>query len=197
MRLVLASGSPRRKELLSFLGMPFEVRPADLDETPHVGELAEPYVGRLSVEKALAVARPGELVLAADTTVALNGEILGKPADHTDAIRMLTMLGGQQHQVHTGLALADGTTGEVLHACVDTAEVVMALANPALIAWYVDTGEPMDKAGSYGVQGIGSVLVERVEGNVQTVIGLPMTIVASWLWPLRHQLHQLRRGASD
>jgi septum formation protein len=185
MRLVLASGSPRRRELLSFLAIPFDIRPADLDETPHVGEQAEPYVGRLSVEKALAVAQPGELVLAADTTVALHGEILGKPTDRDDAIRMLTMLSGRRHQVHTGLALADGNTGQVLHAHVDTADVVMSATNLALIEWYVDTGEPLDKAGAYGVQGIGSVLVERVEGNVQTVIGLPMTIVASWLWPLR------------
>ncbi len=188
MRLVLASGSPRRKELLGFLGLPFDIRPADLNETPHLGEQAEPYVGRLSVEKALAVAQPGELVLAADTTVALNGDILGKPTDRDDALRMLIMLAGRQHQVHTGLALADGTTGEVLHAYVDTAEVVMSEVNEALIEWYVETGEPMDKAGAYGVQGIGSVLVERVEGNVQTVIGLPMTIVMSWLWPHRNSI---------
>jgi septum formation protein len=185
MRLVLASGSPRRRELLGFLGLPFEVRPADLDETPQDGEFAEPYVGRLSVEKALAVAGPGELVLAADTTVALDGEILGKPSDRDDAIRVLTKLAGKTHQVHTGIALADGDTGKILHATVDTAQVFMAPLNAELIDWYVSTGEPMDKAGSYAVQGIGSVLVGRVEGNVQTVIGLPMTVVASWLWPFR------------
>ncbi len=185
--LVLASGSPRRRELLGQLGIPFEVRPADLDETPHTDEQAEPYVGRLSREKALAVAKPGEWVIAADTTVALDGLILGKPDDPDDAIRILTMLAGRSHQTHTGLALADGTTGEILHAHVDTAVVTLRAFDRDLIEWYVASGEPLDKAGAYGLQGMGGMLIERVDGNVQTVVGLPMSIVIEWLWPHREQ----------
>jgi septum formation protein len=179
--LVLASGSPRRKELLSMLGIPFTVRPADLDETPHPGEAAQPYVGRLSVEKALAVAQPGELVLAADTTVALDGEILGKPLDVEDAVATLMRLSGRPHQTHTGMAVVDGTTGAVLHQLVDTTQVHMRTYDEVTARWYVATGEPLDRAGSYAVQGIGSTLVARVDGNVQTVVGLTMTVMYEWL----------------
>ncbi len=197
MKLILASGSPRRRELLSHLGMAFEVRPADLDETPFLNECADLYVGRLAREKALAVARRGELVLAADTTVALNGLILGKPDDATEAIAMLTMLAGTTHQTHTGLALVDGSTGEVKHSCVDTTEVTMSPANQELIAWYVASGEPMDKAGAYGLQGMGGMLIEQVRGNVQTVVGLPMHIVSAWLWPYRSLHHADSDSDSD
>lgn len=179
--LVLASASPRRLDLLGALGIAFSVRPADLDETPHVGEPADRYVGRLAREKALAVARPGELVLAADTTVALEGEILGKPTDPGDAVAMLTRLVGRAHQVHTGMALVDGTTGVVLEHGVDTTQVFMRAADADTIGWYVRTGEPLDKAGSYGLQGIGAVLVDRIDGNSHTVVGLTMTTVYCWL----------------
>jgi septum formation protein len=182
--LVLASASPRRQQLIGFLGVPYTIRAADLDETPRVGEAAAPYVGRLAIEKALAVANPGEIVLAADTTVALNGEIFGKPTDVPDAVNMLTRICGTTHQVHTGMALVDGNTGTVLHSVIDTTQVHMRAADLELIKWYVNTGEPMDKAGSYALQGIGCILVDRVEGNAQTVIGLNMTTVHDWLRPL-------------
>lgn len=187
-RLVLASQSPRRGQLLGYLGWNFTIRPADIDETPRADERADLYVHRLSKEKALEVAAPGELVLAADTTVAIDGQILGKPADEAEAIAMLTMLAGRRHQVYTGLALADGNTGTILQSAIDTAEVVMSAENAELISWYVKTGEPMDKAGAYGAQGIGGVLVDRIEGNLQTVVGLPMNIVTGWLWPYRSTL---------
>jgi septum formation protein len=179
--LVLASSSPRRHDLLSALRIAFSVRPADLDETPHEGEPADVYVGRLAVEKARAVARPGEVVLAADTTVALDGEILGKPLDPDDARAMLSRLVGRPHQVHTGMALVDGTTGVLLEHIVDTTQVVMRHVDTATVDWYVRTGEPLDKAGSYGLQGIGAVLVERIDGNSHTVVGLTMPIVHEWL----------------
>jgi septum formation protein len=163
------------------LGIPFAVRSPDIDESPMAGEPASQYVGRLAVEKALAVAQPGELVLAADTTVALNGEILGKPLDADDAVAMLARLVGHAHQTHTGMALVDGSTGEVLRAIVDTTQVVMRAVDHDTLRWYVSTGEPLDKAGSYAVQGIGSVLVDRLNGNVHTVIGLTMTTVHHWL----------------
>ncbi len=179
--LILASGSPRRRELLAMLGIPFTVRSPDIDESPATGEAASQYVGRLAIEKALAVAQAGELVLAADTTVALNGEILGKPLDADDAVAMLTRLVGHAHQTHTGMALVDGSNGEVLRATVDTTQVVMRAVDHDTLRWYVGTGEPLDKAGSYAVQGVGSVLVDRLDGNVHTVIGLTMTTVYNWL----------------
>ncbi len=179
--LVLASASPRRLDLLGALGIAFAVRPADLDETPRPHEPADLYVGRLAIEKARAVARADELVLAADTTVALDGEILGKPTDPDDAVSMLKRLVGRPHQVHTGMALVDGSTGELLEHVVDTTQVFMRLVDAQTIEWYVRTGEPLDKAGSYGLQGIGAVLVDRIDGNSHTVVGLTMTIVHRWL----------------
>ncbi len=182
-QLILASGSPRRRELLSALGIEFVVRPADVDETPFPQEDPVEYVARLATTKAMVSASAGELVLAADTTVALGGYILGKPTDVDDAVAMLRTLRGRTHQVHTGLALQNGDTGE-LRVEVDTAAVVMDDVDDEVIEWYVATGEPMDKAGSYAIQGIGAMLVTEVRGNVQTVIGLPMCIVREWLWPL-------------
>ncbi len=163
------------------LGIPFAVRSPDIDESPRAGEHADQYVGRLAIEKALAVAATGELVLAADTTVALDGEILGKPADADDAVRTLQRLVGNTHQTHTGMALVDGTTGEILRSSVDTTQVAMRAVDSATLRWYVGTGEPLDKAGSYAVQGIGSVLIDRLDGNVHTVIGLTMPTVYEWL----------------
>lgn len=179
--LVLASGSPRRRELLAGLGHPFEVRPADIDETPWPGEDPVAYVARLARTKARTGSGPNELVLAADTTVVRDGQILGKPADAADAVDMLRSLRGRAHQVHTGLALLDGRTGELLEH-VDTTEVVMDDVGDDVIDWYVGTGEPMDKAGAYAVQGLGGMLVGEVRGNVQTVVGLPMNVVRRWLW---------------
>ncbi|HTQ78605.1 MAG TPA: Maf family protein [Thermoanaerobaculia bacterium] len=182
--LVLASASPRRRELLGSLGLTFALRPMDLDETPRPGEAPVEYVRRLAIEKALAAgaaaAAPGspELVLAADTTVVLDGDILGKPEDPADARRMLGRIAGREHTVHTGVALhAAGAVGAGEPRTIDTVEtsrVRMAPLSAAEIEWYVATGEPLDKAGSYAVQGLGALFVEEVFGNYTNVVGLPL-----------------------
>jgi septum formation protein len=172
-RLVLASASPRRRELLGQLGLSFEVSAADIDETPHPGEPAQAYVLRLAREKARAVAtrHPGAWVLAADTTVALGDELMGKPRDAAEAREMLGRLSGRTHEVHTGVALA-GPSGE--HSTVVRTRVTFRPLSPGEIAWYAGTGEPLDKAGSYAVQGKGGFLVAAVEGSPTNVIGLPL-----------------------
>lgn len=170
--LILASASPRRRELLSLLRVPFEVIQADIDERPHPAEPPDRYVARVAGEKAAAVARshPTAVVLAADTSVILNGEILGKPRDRDDACAMLRALSGRTHTVLTAVAL-DGRqrAGRV----VETTVRFRALGERE-IAWYVDTGEPLDKAGAYAVQGAGGLWVERVDGSPSNVIGLPL-----------------------
>lgn len=174
--IVLASGSPRRRELLDTLGIAFDVVPADIDESVHDGEVPEAYVRRLGLEKARAVAasHPDRLVLAADTTVDVDGEILGKPADADEARRILRLLAGRTHLVHTGLALV---RGDRVETAVETTAVTFTPLDDAVIDWYVDTGEPFDKAGGYGVQGRAAVFVERVDGSVTNVIGLPLALV--------------------
>jgi septum formation protein len=179
-RLVLASQSPRRRELLGQLGLSPEVRPAHTDESVHPGEPAGDYVLRVAREKARAV--PGELVIAADTAVVLRGEILGKPADHADAARMLRALSGTRHEVLTGVCVrrtSDAMAAE-LDAVVST-EVRFTRLTDAQIAWYVSTGEPLDKAGAYALQGAGGVFVEGVAGSVSNVIGLPLLETADLL----------------
>jgi septum formation protein len=172
-RLVLASASPRRRELLGQLGLSFEVSAADIDETPHPGEPAEAYVLRLAREKARAVAsrHPGAWVLAADTTVVLGDALLGKPRDAAEAREMLGRLSGRTHEVQTGVALA-GPTAE--HSTVVRTRVTFRSLSAGEIAWYAGTGEPLDKAGSYAVQGKGGFLVAAVEGSPTNVIGLPL-----------------------
>lgn len=172
-RLVLASASPRRRELLSQLGLHFEVAAADIDETPRAAELPDAYVLRLAREKAQAVARrhPGRPVLAADTTVVLDGDILGKPDDAAHALQMLTRLSGRAHEVLTGVALAGPGTPA---AVVVRTRVSFRAASAQELAWYVATGEPLDKAGSYAVQGKGGFLVEALQGSPTNVIGLPL-----------------------
>lgn len=180
-RLVLASASPRRAELLGRLGLDFEVRPAEIDESVLVGESAVAYVGRLSAAKAAAVARPGELVIGADTIVALDGEIFGKPTDHADATRMLERLSGSSHHVHTGVTV--GARSFVVSTAVRFAQL-----SAAEIAWYVGTGEPFGKAGAYAVQGAGGAFVQSIDGSFSNVIGLPLAEV---LVVLREgQLHE-------
>lgn len=134
---------------------------------------------RLAREKAQAVARPGELVLAADTTVVVDGEILGKPLDAEDARRMLRLLAGREHEVLTGIALAEPNqeNGGRTVARVDLTRVRIAPLTDEEIGWYVETGEPMDKAGAYGIQGLGSLFVEAVDGNYTNVVGLPVPAV--------------------
>ena len=171
--LVLASGSPRRRQWLEAMRIPFILQAPDVDETPGADEEPADLVLRLAELKAavVAAARPGHWVLAADTTVAVDHHTLNKPVDVEDAVRMLLLLQGRAHQVHTGLCLRRDT---VVHSFVDTAEVRFRPLTEAQIRWYIATGEPMDKAGSYAIQGIGALFIEGVEGSFSTVMGLPV-----------------------
>ena len=177
-KLVLASGSPRRRELLDVAGIDFDVRPAGIDEAFLPGELPDAYVARLAREKARAVHRHGETTLGADTTVVIDGESLGKPADAAEARAMLTRLQGRGHQVLTGWSLYDGRGGE------DGVESTLVFFRPMIapeIDQYVASGEPFDKAGGYGIQGLASKYVERIEGCYFNVVGLPVARVAEAL----------------
>jgi septum formation protein len=175
----LASASPRRAELLRAAGFDFIVRSADVDESVRQAEAPRDYVLRLAVEKARAVARaPGELVLAADTTVVVDDEILGKPGDDVDAARMLRLLAGREHEVLTGVCLLrDGSTDARIASTV----VEFAAMSDEEIAWYVATGEPMDKAGAYGIQGRVSRFIKRIDGSYANVVGLPVALVYEML----------------
>ena len=170
-RLVLASGSPRRKMLLESAGLDFDIAPPDIDETPLDGESPADYVLRVGAEKAEAVVGPGRIVLAADTTVEAAGQILAKPVDDEDARRMLRRLSGNVHQVHTGIAVADGAR---IHRQLVTTAVHFVDLTPEAIDWYVATGEPRDKAGAYAIQGRAAAFVGAVEGSVTNVVGLPL-----------------------
>lgn len=173
--LVLASQSPRRKEILAQAGIPFVARTAPVDETPLNGESPEQYVRRLAREKAEAVpAAPDEIVLGADTTVVVDGEVLGKPADAADARRMLARLSGRRHQVVTGVCLKRGDACICDHA---STEVWFSPMTDAEIDAYVAGGEPMDKAGAYAIQGLASRYIERIEGCYFNVVGLPVALV--------------------
>ncbi|MFT7503651.1 MAG: septum formation protein [Ilumatobacter sp.] len=177
---VLASGSPRRRELLAGAGLRFVVRPAGIDETPLPGEAPANYVRRLSIEKtdasmASPLANPAEIVLAADTTVDVTGEIFEKPLDTNDAYRMLRMLSGRSHLVHTGVTVSVPIAGACRSSTiVVTTEVTFADLEDAAIDWYLTTGEAMDKAGAYGIQGAAGAFVEKIKGSVTNVIGLPL-----------------------
>lgn len=174
--LILASASPRRALLLRAAGIPFTVIPADVDEAQHAAEVPTAYVERLAREKARAVSagHSGAVVLGADTTVTLDGEVLGKPADAADAESMLARLSGRAHQVHTGVALA-GPGGGV-SAC-ETTTVWFDHMTPEDIRRYVETGDPMDKAGAYAIQGRISRFIARIEGSYTNVVGLPVALV--------------------
>lgn len=172
-RLILASRSPRRRELLAALGIPLEVRPAETDEAVHPGERPEAYVARVAREKARAVS--GEVVLAADTAVVVGEEILGKPADGADAARMLRALSGTTHRVLTSVCVRCAAPPPGLdREVVVSTQVRFRPLSEEQIAWYVATGEPLDKAGAYAVQGVGGALVESVVGSVSGVVGLPL-----------------------
>lgn len=177
-RLILASGSPRRKDLLERLGLTFAIQPADIDETPGADEAPVPLVERLALGKARAVLAATEgprLVLAADTIVVRDDVILNKPVDEADARAILGSLQGRSHVVITGFALArDDGREHVQHV---RTQVTFRPLSDALIADYVATGEPMDKAGAYGVQEIGAKLVSRIEGSYTNVVGLPLVEV--------------------
>jgi septum formation protein len=194
--LVLASGSPRRRELLERLSFRFTVRPVDLDETPLDAESPTDYVLRLALAKARAAARAGELVLAADTTVVEGGELLGKPDDDDAARAMLTRLSGREHEVHTGVALCDLDRGLQM-AVVETTRVKFVEMTRDEIDWYVATGEPLDKAGAYAVQGFGSLFVEAVHGSYTCVVGLPIATTYRLLKNAGYQLPNLPRCCEE
>ena len=171
---MLASASPRRADLLHSVGLDFDVVPADIDESVLPGETPAEYVARLSVEKARVVAEglvAVSIVVAADTTVDVDGHILEKPVDDADARRMLGLLSGRVHLVHTGVTVG-GLDGSITRV-VETAVEFVTLS-PASIDWYIATGEPFGKAGAYAIQGAGGALVRRLDGSVTNVIGLPL-----------------------
>ena len=177
---MLASASPRRAELLRSVGLEFDVVPADIDESVRSGESPAAYVARLSAEKARVVAGvvgPDVAVVAADTTVDVDGQILEKPFDEADARRMLALLSGRTHLVHTGVTVLSSRNGpaerEVETVVVETAVEFVELTS-AMVDWYVGTEEPFGKAGAYAIQGAGAALVRRVDGSVTNVIGLPL-----------------------
>lgn len=179
--IVLASSSPRRLQLLAPLGHAITVRAADIDETEHPGEDPVAYVRRLSLEKAAVVIDlhattigADDVVIAADTTVDLDGHILGKPADGAEARQMLRRLSGVTHRVHTGVTVR---RGDRVATDVCTTLVTFVTVDDAAAQWYVDTGEPFDKAGAYALQGAGGVFVSAVEGSVSNVVGLPLATV--------------------
>ena len=174
--LILASASPRRKELLAGLGLDFRQVVSDVDETPLPGELPKPQCLRLANEKARAVAAryPEALTLGADTSVVIDEHILGKPADEADAQRMLAMISGRWHTVVTAFAL-HWPEKNIETERVVTSEVFIRELSDAQIRWYIQTGEPMDKAGSYAIQGLGAALVSQVQGSYTCVVGLPLT----------------------
>jgi septum formation protein len=174
--LILASRSPRRTQLLSMLGIPHRVEAADVQEMPLPREAPAAYVRRLARDKARAV--PGAWVLGADTTVAIGDDILEKPTDEADALRILGSLQGRRHEVHTAVCLrADGFEFEAQ----DATAVFFRPADDALLRAYVATGEPMDKAGAYGIQGYGAALIDRIEGDFFGVMGLPVRLVLDLL----------------
>jgi septum formation protein len=178
--LVLASASPRRQELLRYAGIPFEVQPAHISEDVHPGEQARDCAERLAREKALAVAkkRSQDVVLGADTVVVIDGQILGKPTDSADAARMLRMLSGREHQVITGVALV---VDDQWLVASETTNVTFSEITEREISDYVATGEPMDKAGAYAIQGIASRWIPRIEGDYSNVVGLPVALVYKML----------------
>jgi septum formation protein len=178
--IILASGSPRRAELLRAAGIAFEASPPAVDESLRADESPEQYVRRLAVDKAETGARrhPGRVVLGADTTVVFDGEVLGKPVDGADAARMLRTLSGRTHQVITGVAVA-GPAG-TLEAAAFTEVAIRALTDEE-IAQYIASGEPMDKAGAYAIQGRAAAFVTRVDGSYTNVVGLPVALVCRLL----------------
>jgi septum formation protein len=175
MALILASRSPRRREILERAGMEFEVRAPDVDETVAAGETPGRYVRRLARAKAEAVPlRPGSVVLGADTVVVVDGRILGKPADADEAARMLGRLAGRWHQVVTGICLRSAAS---LSVDAETTRVRLTVLTEDQIRLYVASGEPLDKAGAYAIQGLASKFIDRIEGCYFNVVGLPMALV--------------------
>jgi septum formation protein len=172
-RVVLASASPRRRELLNLIGIPHDVRPANVDETMRPREAPRRHAERLAREKASAIAvrDPNLITIGADTVVVINRKVLGKPADAEDAARMLGMLSGREHTVITAVAVS---RGRELRSAIEEVRVKVRRLSDEEIEAYIATGEPMDKAGAYGIQGFGATIVERIEGDYFSVMGLPL-----------------------
>lgn len=170
-RVILASQSPRRRELLTLVGIPHEVRPADIDETYLAGEKPREHALRLAREKARKIATPDAVVIGSDTIVVVDGDVLGKPADDADATRMLRRLSGRAHTVITAVAVC--WQGRV-EADAETVDVTFHELSDEQIRAYIATREPMDKAGAYGIQGFGATIVARVDGDYFAVMGLPL-----------------------
>jgi septum formation protein len=197
MRLILASSSPRRAEVLRNAGFVFEIRPADVDETRQPHEAAEDYVRRVAQAKARAIAEPARadreraIVIAADTIVLAEGQILGKPSDAEDARRMLRLFGGKTHEVLTALSVINVPAAkEALH--VEKTRVEFLKMSEEEIETYIQTGEPLDKAGAYGIQGIAGRFATRIEGCYFNVLGLPL----SRLWTTLQALGWKEDGAT-
>lgn len=182
--IILASASPRRRELLAQLGISFSVVPSNAEEAVLPGESPEEHVIRLSRDKAAEVAgregQSGRWFIGSDTVVVRNDDILGKPADHEDARKMLLSLSGRSHRVVSGYAVFDKATGETISNAVVTRVFFKDLTS-AEIEGYIASGEPFDKAGSYAIQGIGSFMVPRIEGSYTNVVGLPLCEVIAAL----------------
>ncbi|HEY2829151.1 MAG TPA: Maf family protein [Thermoanaerobaculia bacterium] len=182
MKFILASSSPRRRELLASIGLTFEVIPSYVPEVRDEHESPEEYVARLSREKAQAIASkyPDEWIIAADTTVLLGEQLLEKPADEADARRMLATIAGRTHIVYTGVTLQN-VSADWCETRIAESEVRMLPLSSEDIVWYVKTGEPLDKAGAYAVQGIGSMFIDSIHGSYSNVVGLPLATLFQML----------------
>jgi septum formation protein len=181
--LVLASKSPRRQQILSDAGIPFVVRSADVAEQRLADESAVDYVRRLAADKAGAVPLlPGEVILGADTVVVMDGQVLEKPRDAADAARMLRLLSGREHEVITGICLR-AESGTIVDSC--TTRVRFVSLSPDELEAYAASGEPMDKAGAYAIQGLASKFIDRIEGCYFNVVGLPVALVYRHLKEIR------------
>lgn len=197
MRLILASASPRRAELLTMAGYRFEVLSADIDERVHPGEAPEDYVHRLAIEKARAVLdrtnpqADDVLTIGADTTVVVDSEILGKPEDDEESARMVRQLAGRAHRVLTGVSI----TGRAVQ--LDAVDETLVFVRPMSldeVAWYVNSGEGRDKAGAYAIQGLFSRFIPRIDGSHSNVVGLPVAVVAELLTRAESRLRFLASG---
>jgi len=177
-KLILASSSPRRRELLASIGVEFDVVPSEIPEVKSKGESPEEYVARLSREKAQTIAErfDDRWVVAADTTVLYADELLEKPVDEADAKRMLAVIGGRTHTVYTGVTVMNAAAGYRDTRVAET-EVRMLPLTEHEIAWYVATGEPLDKAGAYAAQGIGGMFIDSIHGSFTNVVGLPLALL--------------------
>jgi septum formation protein len=182
MKFILASSSPRRRELLASIGVDFDVMPSNVPEVHREGEAPEEYVARLSRDKANALshAHPSRWVIAADTTVFLGDRLLEKPVDGADAARMLATIAGQTHIVYTGVTLEHAGSGYSETRVAET-EVRMLPLSSSDIEWYVGTGEPLDKAGAYAAQGVGAVFIDSIHGSYSNVVGLPLATLFQML----------------